>query len=448
MWEFAVLGALAAGGGMVWAFGENRKILNGWRDAVEACGLRIDRISAPVSFYFRLDASDGPLQVRIRATRQKYLGGLQVAIRCDGPPGFAEVRIRKEAGGVQRKLREIELGDPAFDDAFFIQGPVRLVSALLDAETRRLLRDIHAACRGVEIGDGEIRAEMMPAQLGILIPLMMDLARRLDRPLEVRSRLAENARQDPEAGVRLQNVLLLAREQPEAPDSLEALRLACSDPSPWVRLGAALELGPAGRETLLQLADTRGDDALSAKAVSHLGQGLPFERAHELLVACLRWRRLNTARACLQAIAASGVAGAVEVLAEVLDRESGDLAAATALALGAAGDSAAEPALIRALGRDESDVQLAAAQALGRVGTAAAVQPLKEAAERRGADLRRATRQAVAEIQSRLPGASQGQLSFADAEAGRLSIAPDPGGQLSLLPREADRTLIPDSKKL
>jgi HEAT repeat protein len=432
MWEFAVLGALAAGSGMVWAFGENRKILNGWREAVESCGLRIDQISGSVSLYFRLDASDGPIQVRIRATRQKNFGGLRVVIRFDGPPGFSEIRIRKEVGGVQRKLREIELGDPAFDQAFLIQGPIRLVSALLDAETRRLLLDIHEACRGVEIGEGEIRAEMLPVQLGILMPLMMDAARRLARPMEVRSRLAENARQDPESGVRLQNVLLLAREQPEAADSLAALHLACSDPSPWVRLGAAVELGPAGRETLLQLADTRGDDALSAKAVTHLGRGLPFERAHELLVASLRWRRLNTARACLQAIAASGVAGAVEILAGVLDRESGDLAAAAALALGAVGDPGAEPALIRALGNENADIPVAAAQALGRVGTADAVLPLKEAAARRDADLRRAARQAIAEIQSRLPGASQGQLSLAQAEAGQLSIAEAEAGQLSV----------------
>jgi hypothetical protein len=76
------------------------------------------------------------------------------------------------------------------------------------------------------------------------------------------------------------------------------------------------------------------------------------------------------------------------------------------------------------------------------------VLPLKETAERfeSDPDLSRATRQAIAEIQSRLPGASPGQLSLAGAEVGQLSLAQgdagqlslvnDPGGQLSLQPEE------------
>ena len=100
--------------------------------------------------------------------------------------------------------------------------------------------------------------------------------------------------------------------------------------------------------------------------------------------------------------------------------------------------------MLRALERDKSVIQVAAANALARVGTAAAVLPLKETAERSrlDPDLFRATRQAIAEIQSRLQGASPGQLSLAgadvgqlslaQAEAGQLSLAADPGGQLSL----------------
>jgi hypothetical protein len=62
------------------------------------------------------------------------------------------------------------------------------------------------------------------------------------------------------------------------------------------------------------------------------------------------------------------------------------------------------------------------------------VLPLKEAAERfsRDAELSRATRQAIAEIQSRLPGASPGQLSLAGADAGQLSLTQADAGQLSL----------------
>jgi hypothetical protein len=47
--------------------------------------------------------------------------------------------------------------------------------------------------------------------------------------------------------------------------------------------------------------------------------------------------------------------------------------------------------------------------------------------------LRRASRQAIAEIQSRLTGATPGQLALADGDAGQLSLA-DEGreGQVSL----------------
>src|SRR6185436_5845866 len=63
----------------------------------------------------------------------------------------------------------------------------------------------------------------------------------------------------------------------------------------------------------------------------------------------------------------------------------------------------------------------------------------------RDKDLHRAARQAIAEIQSRLQGASPGQLSLAGAEGGQLSLAEggelslatDPAGQFSLAQAEA-----------
>ncbi len=134
----------------------------------------------------------------------------------------------------------------------------------------------------------------------------------------------------------------------------------------------------------------------------------------------------------------------------MLAREKGELAVAAAAALGATGSPAAEPPLILALQREQKDVQVAAANALARVGSAAAVLPLKEAAERasRDPEVLRATRQAIAEIQSRVQGASPGQLSLAgvevgqlslaQAEAGQLSIATEAAGQLSLRRRSRD----------
>jgi HEAT repeat protein len=118
---------------------------------------------------------------------------------------------------------------------------------------------------------------------------------------------------------------------------------------------------------------------------------------------------------------------------------TGDLAATAARALGASRTAAAEPPLLVALQASDSDVQLAAAEALGRVGTAAAVMPLKDLAERGWSPaLRKAARESIAEIQSRLSGASPGQLSIADGEAGQLSLADaDPRGRVTIIPPQA-----------
>jgi HEAT repeat protein len=93
---------------------------------------------------------------------------------------------------------------------------------------------------------------------------------------------------------------------------------------------------------------------------------------------------------------------------------------------------AEEPLLLALRDGSLDEVRLAAAVALGQVGTAASVLPLKAAAEREGG-LRKAAREAVAQIQSRLGGASPGQLSLAGGDGGALSLAEeDPRGQVSV----------------
>ena len=201
---------------------------------------------------------------------------------------------------------------------------------------------------------------------------------------------------------------------------------------------AAAALGAEGRDLLFDLAEShRVDDAMSAEAVSTLDRELSFERTRAVLDQALDRRRIRTARACLEALGKSGDAAAIDALAKVIALEKGELATVAALALGATGSPAAEPPLIDSLQREQADLRVAAASALGRVGSAAAVLPLKEATERSSwldLDLRRATRQAIAEIQSRLQGASPGQLSLAEGEAGQLSLAQAEAGQLSLAP--------------
>ena len=446
--------SLLAGSAATWSgLLHNRRRLQGWRDAAAACDLELVEISSYRALHIWLRARAGPLEVRIQDTvRQNYRD--YVVIAFPGPPGFSGVRLRREEDRPLRWAREIEIGDPSFDGAFFVEGPTRLMCALLDEPARRLLVNVNARCL-LEIVKSEIRAVIKEPASEIL-PLLVDIGRRFTQPMDVPRRLAENARWDPQPGVRLKNLLLLARELPGYPMTVQALRTACSDENPEIRLRAAEKLGAAGRDTLLELAEGAVDDALSAQAVSILGRDLPSERGRALLIHSLRRRRLRTARACVESLGHHG-AEAVETLGKVVAREKGELAVAAAHALGTTASPAAEPPLILALRREQKDLQIAAANALGRAGSPAAVLPLKELAERSPHDpeILRATRQAIAGIQSRLSGASPGQLSLAgdevgqlslaQAEAGQLSLANDPAGQLSLPSAEPGQLSLDDA---
>ncbi len=425
---FLLVGATMLGFG----FMASRNRLGAWQDAAQSCGLQVVETSA--GWRPRLRARSGLVYVRMEMFGDKGQSTL-VAVEAPAPPEFHGVTIRPESSF--ELGREIEIGDRHFDDTFFIQGPPRLVLALLDAKTRRLLVDLKEK-GGIVITSGELRAyvsgdEKVAAVLSLLLQVQRGFAS------NVLQRLVENATEDPDPGVRLQNLLLLIRELSWSPETERALRKACSDPVPEIRLRAAKQLGAEGRGVLLDLAENLEDDTVSAEAFTVLDRELPFERVNAILGLAMRRRRLQTARVCLEAIGRRRAAAGVDLLVKVMEREHGELVLAAAKALGEIGNPAAEPSLIQALQRDDADIRVAAAQALGRAGSAAAVLPLKEAAERSRLDLelRSAARQSIAEIKSRVQGASPGQLSLAGAEAGQLSLAGAEAGQLSLARTEA-----------
>jgi HEAT repeat protein len=430
---FLLLGGVGIGIGLLRSHGR----LQRWQAAAVSCGLKI----ASQSPFLRpnLEAFAGEVRVKIETCGNK--GRLtRIAIKAPEPwRGFNNVSLRPES--ILTWPRQIEIGDRSFDDTFAIDGPLWPLLAAFDAETRGLLRLVQAESR-LQLSSGQLRAEMSDRKVGEVLPLLLKLSRRFARPLDLPRRLAENAGQDPEPGVRLQNLLVLIRELPEAPATAEALRKACSDPSPAMRLQAARELGAEGHGILLAIAEGP-DDALSAQAVAALGGELPFERAKDLLG---RASGLQTARACLEALARHGAA-AVEVLAKVLEEEEGALAPDAARALGDTGSPAAEPPLIQALQREQKALQVAAANALARVGSVTAVLPLEEAADGLfPGELRRAARQAIAEIQSRVQGAAPGQLSLAGAETGQLSLAQE-GGELSLAENPEGQLSLPPEER-
>jgi hypothetical protein len=383
----------------------------------------------------QVTAQSGPNQVRITDARGQ---DREAVVEIEGPEGFSVLKLHRQYDGA--KVPEIQIGDESFDNQLVMEGPVLAVGARLDEMMRRRLLSAVSGCSSLAIAGGRLRAEVPDEELRRILPILLDIGERLARPVPVERRIAENARRDPFPGVRIFNMLLLARERPGDPETLEVLRDACSDRSPEVRLQAAIELGDKGRGVLLSLAETSVHDASAAQAVTLLGSTLSFEKLQEILARAVRsFSRkrdglLRTARASMEEFSHRGAA-AVGVLAQVVTEQKGELAAAAARALGATGEASAEAALLQALeSGEDADLWVAAATALGRVGTAAAVQPLKEAAERSWIDrsLRRAARQAISEIQSRLEGAAPGQLSLAGAEGGQLSLAVDGGGQLAL----------------
>jgi HEAT repeat protein len=428
--------------------------------AAAACGLtQIQRGGRPNrrtltgrsgAFRVRLEQNVGPTSSRFVSTAEGDRRGFSTRLVVDHAEGkLVPVTLRRERRGfLERDLsaREIEIGDKAFDDDFHVTGPHTFVRALLDGQTRRLLRALLLEV-DLEVAGGTLCGvlpmtttwELHEPVVARMLSLMLDAARRLERPPDLVQRLADNAHLDPLPEVRLQNLLTLVREYPERPATEEALTAACADVSDWIRVRAATALGERGRPTLLEVVgrDDLDDDA-AAQAIGVLGHHLARERTVELLGRALRGRQMQTARACLAGLGGDGNADAIGVLSRVLGIEEGGLAVAAADALGATGSPAAEPPLIAALARDIPEVRVAAARALGRVGSAGAVLPLKEAEARHAGieAFRRAARQAIAEIQSRLGGASPGQLSLAAAEAGTLSLVDDERGRLSLKPPE------------
>jgi HEAT repeat protein len=462
----ALLGAAVAFSVIyLFAYEAGRARMRAWRGAAKAAGLA-DLVAADVlGVATGLTARLGLLRVSFeRYQRGRSEKGTRIVIDGLGHPSY-EFALRKEGMGsaIEKAFgeREIEIGDREFDRKAYVHGSPRVVHAILDAETRRLVGELIDGRISTEdpgeplegrvaVSDGALRAEIPESSFrpgGQRLPgalrTLLAAARRLVLPDDIPARLAHSVRADPLPEVRLANLLTLAREFPAYAATQEALRAACEDSDHEVRLRAALALGDDGREVLLGLASSaEADDRQTARAVSALGEHLAPEQAEQVLGQALRSKRRATARAAVAALGERGGSEVVTALAAALVEEDDELVEAVATALGATGEASAEAPLVAAFDRHGPAVWTAIAAALGRVGTAGAVAPLRTMASRYPFDLglRRASRQAIAEIQSRLTGATPGQLALADGDAGQLSLAEeDAHGRVSVVSEdEAD----------
>jgi HEAT repeat protein len=380
----------------------------------------------------------GQLHFKIEERRRDHI----CVVVCGREQLLQGVSIRPEDVGTRlAKLRpagrEIDVGDDAFDAAFYIGGIPAQVHALLDAATRRDLMDLASDGR-VEISGGEIWMELHVYALYRTLLVLRRCAERMTGPLGLADHLAANAGCDPERRVRLLNLLVLVRELRGLDITDKALRTACSDPDPEIRLRAATELEQDGHATLAALAE--GDTDVAARAVSALGIHLGVEKTRTILGRALDAKRLDVACACIENVGRFSPAVVVDNLLPFLSSRHTEVAVSAATAIRWTSAPEIESALLVALASFDQKLRVAAAEALGRVGSVSAVPKLKEAANSERDDLQRAAREAIAWIQARVPeGAAAGQLSLASAEAGQLSLAEPTSGRLSLAEQGPDR---------
>jgi hypothetical protein len=309
---------------------------------------------------------------------------------------------------LMRKGDEIAIGDGWFDSTVIVRGRQSLLMALLDAETRQ--RAASFVKGGGRIKDGRLRCSIGQTNNDKLLRQAVigvtGLARSLHTPNNQASALANILINDPCLSARLRSLRLLVIHHPDREETTEALRAVSHDPSPEVRLRAAIAIGAEGKPVLEELAwDPDVADAIRVEALHTLGPSLEVERAATILEAAVRWnRRPLVAEA------------AVEVL-------------------GLSGDRAV-PWLLPVLECRIAAVVCAAARVLEAHGTVVAVPYLREAimTEPFNLSIRGAVTRAIATIQARATDAEPGQLALADTdgETGQLSLTTDDVGHLSL----------------
>ena len=411
-------------------------VLDTWRAALPSCGLR-EIAGTRLPFPNLVAKADGVLVVFSTPSRDMDKGLTEVAFSVSGSASFS-LELARETWQSEREKRggtkEVEVGEPAFDDTFYLRGDPGRVLAALDVSTRREIATF-ADAMSLVMSSREMVIFLDWAQeesLNEWLPRPFDLAKRLAIDTRVLERLAHNATGDPVSGVRLRNVIALRDRFADAPEARAALRAASHDAVPEVRLHAAEALGAEGAPVLEQLAEAPDvPDACSASAV-RLSPMLATSRLLALLAAAVPLGRTETAIACIDSLATAALPEVRTALSAVLATESGRLSICAARALGAVVSPTAERALVGALESGDLDTRLAACESLGRIGSVDSVLPLRESASLHGGrKFHAAIRQAIAEIQSRRLGAEHGQLSIAAPASGALSLT-DEAGRLSL----------------
>jgi hypothetical protein len=325
---------------------------------------------------------------------------------------------------------DVRTGDEPFDNVLRIEGKPDAALALLDGTTRQLIDE--ALATNLRVWDGRVCRDVDSENLVKEVRRAVELAGRLTlSPESIPHRLAQNARADPVAGVRLRNLDALLQHYPEGSCTRGTLSDLLKDAFAEVRLRAAIASGPKGYPTLTRLVGSpEASEKTELEALDFLIAHVPQKSQWPFIDSALKHRSRWVRERALGQVVRVGGPKALPRLAQLLADPDVELALEATRAIGKLGDSSCEPALIKAIATEDLRLRKAAAEALGALGTAAAVLPLQQmiggaAAAILTPDLRKAAHDAIRQIQSRLPRAEAGQLSLArsgDAQ-GQVSLA-------------------------
>lgn len=342
---------------------------------------------------------------------QFFIGG---ATTCQG------VGVRRRGFTELFGGRNISTGDSSFDRQMEVRGDPLIAVAVLNCQAREVLLE--------RLGDAELKhGNVVLKESGLLsdagrlialfeqcrdVALALSLAKS-DLP----AALAKNASDDPNPGVRVANLEMLACSFPRSPQARSASLQALGAREMRVRLaGAKLWTGPESFACLLSVMDRNqgADGEQRANALEHLLEAYPQADLGDTVETALA-----SLRAAPQCVAARAIASG---------RHASQLGPRFAAPLAVP----IQTLLVNMLESGAPACRVAAAGALGAAGSLAAVEsllPLTKALLWSG-EVQLSARDAIRRIQARA-----GAIG-----AGRLSLVPTGAldGGLSLPARERD----------
>lgn len=408
-------------GGVVWAVvALARYFKQRWLATLHAVALRCGLTVNPGTFW-RSGAAQGLVQgvpltldTYTVSTGKSSATYTRVAAR---PPWLpADFTLKPEGLGASLgKLflgADLALGDERFDEAVVVRADERLARAVLDVDTRQLVRV--ALDAGIVVEDGQIRwvkggvvhdVDLLAKYIG----QVAELARALE-PGDVRARLLKVVQTDPDIEVATGALQILQAQWRLTPEEQQRL---LAHPRATVRLAVAPFLGAQAWQALEALFDdVRQASTDRIRALELLDR---IDRPHAVRFALDRVTRTQPteiAVALLDHLAAAETCPPLADLAELVGLRSEALRRSLARILFHS-KAAAEAQLLELLADSDDEVAALAARGLARHGSPAAVARLRERAKGFlvDGDLKRAVEAAIAAIQQQV-GPLGGSLSL------------------------------------